>query len=85
MKFIFTLIFAMLLSSNSFANSPSSNTEINPPIIRLSNSSLNPITLTELNVESEVIDNLATSTYELVFFNPNAYIFFVFLVIIDND
>ena len=44
---------------------------ITPPQVTLSNSNLQPIRLTTINIETEIISSIATSTYELIFFNPN--------------
>lgn len=42
-----------------------------PPAIKISEPGFKPISLTELNINAEVISNIAASTYELVFYNPN--------------
>jgi len=56
----------LLLSSLLFA--------LDTPSIKLHDPKLKPVTLSAMKVESEVIGNIATSTYELSFYNPNAQI-----------
>ncbi len=41
------------------------------PVVKISEAGLKPIRLTELTVNADVMANIASSTYELVFFNPN--------------
>ncbi|MCF6189019.1 MAG: DUF2135 domain-containing protein [Cocleimonas sp.] len=57
--------------SNSFAKPISNRVVIPPVVIKLADPKLKPIALTELIIDSQVISNIATSTYELVFYNPN--------------
>lgn len=45
---------------------------VEPPTVTLADPTLKPITLSALNIETQIIANIATSTYELVFHNPNA-------------
>jgi len=69
-KFIFIFLSFFLLS-NSFAKPINNRVVIPPVVIKLADPKLKPIALTELIIDSQVISNIATSTYELVFYNPN--------------
>ena len=66
------VLLTVFLNSNVLATDPVRPVEISPPIIEISDPKLKAISLSELNVDSEIIDNIATSTYELIFFNPNS-------------
>ena len=66
------VLLSVFLNSNALATDPVRPVEISPPIIEISDPKLKAISLSELNVDSEIIDNIATSTYELTFFNPNS-------------
>ncbi|MEA2029520.1 MAG: VIT domain-containing protein [Campylobacterota bacterium] len=63
LKYIFIFL---LFSSLLFA--------LDIPSLKLHDSKLKPVTLSTMKVESQVIANIATSTYELSFYNPNAQI-----------
>ncbi len=68
----FMLMLAILMLSNLFAKSVVSERRIIlPPTVTLNDPTLKNIKLSELNIESQVVANIATSTYELVFYNPN--------------
>ena len=69
----FILIFlSFFLLSSSFAKPINPREVIPPVVIKLADPKLKPIALTELIIDSQVISNIATSTYELVFYNPNS-------------
>jgi len=61
----FKLVFSLLLF---FA---SSLLALEAPSIKLHNSHLKAITLTSMQVDTQIIANIAISTYELSFYNPN--------------
>ena len=69
-KFIFIFLSFFLLG-NSFAKPISNRVIIPPVVIKLADPKLKPISLNELTIDAQVISNIATSTYELVFYNPN--------------
>lgn len=68
-KLLLALTF-ILFSQSVFANQHN-RIAIQPPVVKIAEPGLKAISLSELNVNAEVISNVATSTYELVFFNPN--------------
>ena len=59
-------IFLTLLSSALFA--------LETPTIKLHDSKLKSVKLSSMHVKSQVVGNIATSIYELSFYNPNAQI-----------
>ena len=70
-QILFTLLFLFICNS-SFAKRLPPSPLIRPPVVILPNpAKLKPITLSEMTIDSEIISNIATSTYELVFYNPN--------------
>jgi len=69
MKKILLLLALLILPVSLFAQEDQET--IAPPVVKVSVAGLKPIRLTELTVNADVMANIATSTYELVFFNPN--------------
>lgn len=69
-KFIF-IVLSFFLLGNSFAKPINNRVIIPPVVVKLADPKLKPISLTELIIDSQVISNIATSSYELVFYNPN--------------
>ena len=69
MQKILLSLLSILFSFSLFANQHQES--IAPPVVKLVEKGLKPIRLSELSVNADVIANIATSTYELVFFNPN--------------
>jgi len=72
-KLILLILHLAIFSGSVHADHGIDNV-ITPPQVTLSNSNLQPIRLTTINIETEIISSIATSTYELIFFNPNSSI-----------
>ena len=72
MKNTILIILSFFLFASASAEQHSNRIAIAPPIVTISDHRLQPITLTEVTIDSQIIANVATSTYELVFYNPNS-------------
>ena len=72
-KLILLILHLAIFSGSVHADHGIDNV-ITPPQVTLSNSNLQPIRLTTINIETEIISSIAISTYELIFFNPNSSI-----------
>lgn len=59
----FTFILLTLLSSLLWS--------LDTPNLKLHDPKLKPVTLSSMKVDTQIVANIATSTYELSFFNPN--------------
>ncbi|MCK5895574.1 MAG: DUF2135 domain-containing protein [Cocleimonas sp.] len=70
MKKILFIISLLLFSSTNVANTPQAAMILPAPMVKIP-AGLKPIHLTQLNVETDIVANIATSTYEFVFHNPN--------------
>ena len=70
MKKLLLLLSAFFFTQSIFAEQHNKIT-ILPPVVKIAEKGLKPISLSELNINAEVVSNIATSTYELVFYNPN--------------
>jgi len=64
-------VFVLVLFSQSLLANQHNRIAVQPPIVTITQPGLKPVSLSEMNVDAEVVSNIATSTYELVFFNPN--------------
>ena len=71
MKKILLVLSIILFSQSVFANQHNRVAVVPPVVVKVAEPGLKPISLSELNINAEVISNIATSTYELVFHNPN--------------
>ena len=74
MKNTVLVILSFFLFTSASAEQHNKRVVIDPPVVTIPNSKLKPIKLTEVTINSQIIANIATSTYELVFYNPNSQV-----------
>ena len=61
MKMLFTFIIVLILSSYSFSQIPS---------LSINNEDKSPLEIIKLDVKINIIGNIATTTYDILFYNP---------------